>query len=830
MRSLYIYIFLCLLIIEPTIAQGLKFSGNEQPIDKRTSLEVFKNKSISFNDNFEIDFYLALDYETRVGHILRIKGKKDDRIYNLLYEGHGGHCVFRFNEEGRSSLIVTEINRSELVDSKWVKIKIAFDLSNDFVELSIQDHKFKVQDLLLPKVYKPEIIFGKSDYIIDVPSFSIKNLSIGNNENKYIFPLKENEGNTLHGSQGESLGEVSNPEWLINDAYRWKQITSASSQSVAGSNYNEQSKEIYYFNRDSIFIFNTKTNEAKTVSFRERCPVELVLATNYIDTKRNKLYVYEVYYNKPYSESTIASLDLNTYEWKVESHDQLQRELHHHGAFYNTRNNELTIFGGYGNNMYSNDFYSYNPDSIGWTKLAKFGGDIIFPRYFLSTAYDEKENSAYIFGGMGNETGEHIVGRKYLYDLYKVNFDTKAIAKLWQTSWEGDKVVPARNLVLYGDSYLYALCYPEHVSESFLKLYQFSLKDGAYCQLGDSIPIYSDKITTNAKLYYDEQLSSLFAIVQESRDDIASDVKVYSLAFPPVSAEELGNYPRGSKNSLISIILLSSVICSIVGYCIYRRYRRQQMITPKLTIQYSSKEKERMIKPNSIYFFGEFAVYDRLKKDVTHLFSAQLKQVFCLIIEQSNEDGITSQRLSNILWPEKPEDKVKNSRGVTINYLRKALSELDGIELVYNKGYFRIVESDNFYCDYSKCIQIISSADNIERNKEELLTILNRGKFLEHLDHPLFDSIKASIESHIEQPLLAEIEKSHMAKTYSTTIELAKAIFNLDSLNDSALSYQIKALLSLKMEDEARLRYMSFVAEYKKTMGDNYPHSFQDLS
>lgn len=831
MRFCHVFFILYIFVVQSAIAQGLKFSGNEQPIDKRTSFDVFNHKSISFTDNFDIDFFLSLDYQTRVGHIVRIKNKNDDKIYNLLYEGHEGHCVFRFNEEGRSSLIVTEIDKNELINFSWVKVKITFDLTNNSIELSIHNHKFRVKDLNLPKLYEPEIIFGKSDYIIDVPSFAIKQLSIGNNKNNYDFPLKENEGSIVHDSQGEAIGEVSNPEWLINDAYRWKLVTSANSRSIAGSNYNEAKKEIYYFNRDSIFIFNTKTNETKRIVFEKKCPVDLVLATNFIDTEHNKLYVYEVYYNRPYAGSTVACLDLSSYEWTVESHDQLQRELHHHGTFYNSSKQEQIIFGGYGNNMYSNKFYSYNLDSAKWKTLDKFGGDIIFPRYFLSTSYNVKENSAYIFGGMGNEAGEHIVGRKYLYDLYKVNFETKAITKLWQISWKGDNVVPARNLILSGDSCFYALCYPEHVSESFLKLYGFSLKDGAYQVLGDSIPIYSDKITTNAKLFYDKQLSSLFAIVQESKDDITSNIKVYSLAFPPISAEELGNYPRNSGSVNIFLILLFLVVCcSIVGYLVYRKYRKKHTINQKLTSGYPFKEKENTIRPNSICLFGEFIVFDRSKKDITHLFSTRLKQTFCLILEHSNGDGITSQRLSNILWPEKAEDKVKNSRGVTINHLRKALSELDGVELVYNKGYFRIVQTEEFYCDYTRCIQIISSNINIEKEKEELLTILSRGKFLEHSDHPVFDSIKASIEGHLEPLLLTEIEKSHIAKTHHTTIELAEAIFNIDTLNDSALSYEIKALLGLKMENEARLRYMSFVVEYKKTMGSDYPYSFQDLS
>lgn len=821
-------ILLCTLIPQLSNSQGLKFSGNEQPIDKRTSYNVFSHASVSFSEYFDIDFSLSLDASARMGHIVRIKNDKSDKIYNLFYDGQGDHYVFRFNEEGRSSLVVAEIDKHLLSETNWIKVKVALDLINDSIGLTIQNHVFSANDIGLPDKYHPELIFGKSDYIIDVPSFAIRNLSIGNNKKRYIFPLRESEGDIVHDDKGNIIGDVSNPEWLINDSYKWKLIASADSKTQAGSAYNEAKKEVYYFNQDSIFVYNVKTDESRTIVFRERCPVDLILATNFIDTKRERLYVYEVYYNRPYNGATVASLDLNSFEWTIESYDNLNHELHHHGSFFNPAEEAFTIFGGFGANLYSKEFYSYDLDSSKWNLLDSLRGDVIFPRYFLSVGFNEKENAAYIFGGMGNESGEHIVGRKYLYDLYKVDFDTKHTTKLWETSWVGDNVVPARHIVLDGDSCFYALCYPEHVSKSFLKLYQFSLKDGEHKHLGDSIPIYSDKITTRAQLYYDEQLTSLFAVVQESIDDISSSIKVYSLAFPPIAEDELGNYPKAASDRkyfiIFSVLLMGFVV---IGYFIYQRSRSRQSINRKLVRESLKGARKNVSRANAIYLFGDFTVLDRHNKDITHLFSTRLKQTLCLILEHSIGDGISSQRLSNLLWPERSEDKVKNLRGVTINHLRKALSELDGVELIHEKGNFKIVQTDQFYCDYIRCIQIISG--KLDDNKNELVNILNRGKFLKFSDHSLFDYIKTAIERNLEPILLNEIEKSYRSETHQTTIDLAEAIFNIDPLNDNALAYEIKTLVKLKLEDEARLKYQAFTFEYRKSMGSDYPYSFQDL-
>jgi len=229
-------------------------------------------------------------------------------------------------------------------------------------------------------------------------------------------------------------------------------------------------------------------------------------------------------------------------------------------------------------------------------------------------------------------------------------------------------------------------------------------------------------------------------------------------------------------------------------------------------------------RPNAIYLFGEFTVRDRNDRDITYMFSAQLKQVFCLILQYSTtEGGIASQRLSSILWPDRPADKVKNSRGVTINHLRKVLGELDGIELIYEKGFFKLAHTEAFYCDYVRCMQIISE-NEVAEQRDELVEILSRGRFLQLSDHPLFDSFKEEMEKKLEPILLVEIEKSFEAGLYPTTIALADALFNIDPLNDEALSFQIKAMQKLKLVDEAKIRFQSFIIEYKKVIGDDYPH------
>lgn len=826
-KHLYIILLLALTASPTALAQGLKFNSAELPIDKRTSYNVFEQHTPTFTGRFDIEFDIRLYPVTEIGYVLRIKNLAGNKIYNLFYDGRGDD-FFKFNEEGKSCLITAKINREELLNAHWFRMKLSFDLTGDSITLVIHDRTFAAAQAGLPDTYEPVIVFGKSDHIIDVPSFAIQHLTVRGGKT-YSFELSQNEGNTVYDTKGRPLGLVQNPEWLINDAYHWRYRASFSSESVAGANYNPRRKEVYYFNRDTLFIYNVRTEETRMHRFAERCPVKLILGTNFIDPANDRLYVYEVYDDTaPAGEPSVASLDLNTYQWRVESHDRLPTQLHHHGSYFDPEQSRYTIFGGFGNMSYSRDFHTYDLQSGHWGgESGTRSGDPVFPRYFSSVGRLKRTNSVYVFGGMGNESGDQSVGRYYFYDLHRLDLNTGHVEKCWEIPWNKTNSVPVRGMVILNDSCFYTLCYPESVSNSYLHLYRFSIEDGSYEILSDSIPIHSDKITTNANLYYDDQQDDLFATVQEFDDDIRSRMRVYRLAFPPITAEELASHakPRngGSQWALALIAVLGT---ATVGGGFLWFLRKKTATGASGTTIAAAQTSEPAARPNSIRLFGDFAARDRHNRDITYLFTARQKQLFCLVLQHSMREGITSQRLSNLLWPDKAEDKVKNSRGVTINHLRKTLGEMDGIELVYNKGYFKLVQSPAFYCDYTRCIEIIAQ-DSIGDDRGELLQILSRGKFLKHDDQPLFDTFKEEVEYMLEPVLQLEMEKSFTEEEYLATLAFAEAVFCIDPLNDQALTYLIRSLNRMKRGEEARLRYQAFALEYKKTFDTEYPYPFR---
>lgn len=152
-----------------------------------------------------------------------------------------------------------------------------------------------------------------------------------------------------------------------------------------------------------------------------------------------------------------------------------------------------------------------------WDTLA-FSGDRVIPRYFSGMAVSNDYKRVYLYGGMGNEAGDQNVGRNYLYDLYRIDMQTRSVQKLWEAKAPAVNRVVPRNMILSADEkHLFLLGYPEYLPNSTLQLYRLSVRDGECEAVGDSIPIVSEEIATNANLYFNEELNEFYCPSKSSR-------------------------------------------------------------------------------------------------------------------------------------------------------------------------------------------------------------------------------------------------------------------------------------------------------------------------
>ena len=828
MRTARILTFILLFVTLQSSAQGLMFNGMESSIDERTSYDVFASRRPGFKDVLKIEFSLSMYLPSDFGYVLRIKNNEDERIFNLLYSGKewGGEYPFRLNEEGKSTIIKADIPHEYIEMGKWMQVSLEFSMAEGKVVLKVDDYVYETDIAPMSPLWRPVINFGKSDYMIDVPSMAVRNLTISDGRKVFLFPLNESEGLDVREVGGKTRGNVTNPQWLMHKSYKWDEVASFSSQTRAGVNYDKFRKQLVYYNGDSIQIYDFINKEARQHRFTSPCPVDPYLGTSFVNPYDSLLYVYEPYVEGGRSSSiTMAAYDQEENSWIVKSSDVLPIRFHHHSSYLDENRKKFVFFGGFGSMIYNGDFYSCNLNDYLWKKDTLPSGDRIYPRYFTSLGYSPSEDALYIFGGMGNESGEQIVGRHYFYDLYRLDLSTGVNTMIWGKDlvldWKEENMVPVRNMVLH-DGGFYTMCYPEFHTNSYLQLFYFDIESATYSKLCNKIPIRSDKMSTNANLYFDQDLRLLILTVMESSDDVQSQLRVYALSFPPLTDAE---YRAASRKSRVWLFVFVSLLMVLtVVSIIYSKARRDcNKDLGTLTIL---GRKRYLVdqKPNSICLFGGFSALDVNGNDVP--FPYQQRKMLCLIIKYSLDDGISSVRLSKIMWPDKSEDKVKNSRGVAINHLRHLLDNFDGVSLVCENGHFKLQYSDSFSCDW---MEFRKESLKEHPDMEKVMPIVSRGKFLPFIEDPVFDSFKEKTESLLINMLSAELIRCYERRQYVNVLDLADVIFHTDSLNEQALICQLNSLVRLKRAEDALVRYSAFVKEYNAMYDAEYEHDFKSL-
>lgn len=828
-------------------SQGLLFQANDKEIKERTSLQIFQEGEIPcFTKNFQLSFELSIrDFDT-FGYVFLLKEDQGKTKYSFTYTYlDGENSTFKFNTDGKENHYSLNL-RNDALAYQWIPVSFAFDLQQDVLTIRIGDNEKKITSLGLKETFCPHLFFGRYDYILDMPTFAIRNLKLeGDRSHSYTFPLNENEGEEVHTSTGKVLGTVVNPVWLINGSYHWEKLFEYSFQTPSGITFEPDSQRLIIFSQDSLFTYNLLKRQPQKYSYSNKLPVKLQLATHFMNTTDGKLYVYELN-NLPLGDATVAALDLNNREWKQTGVAALPVQLHHHDGFWDETTGKYLVFGGFGNKRFNNTFLEYDIEADRWDTLS-YSGDWIIPRYFSGMAVNKNREHVYVFGGMGNESGEQSVGRNYLHDLYLLDRKQQSVRRLWQNASD-HRLVVARDMILTPDEkYIYALCYPEYLSDTYLRLYRLTVDDGTMKALGDSIPMRSEEIMTNANLYYNSLTHEYYCTTTEFDKKGHTVIRTYVLSAPPVSLDEIRSY--GSRSSLeirwLWIMAGIGVLLLAGGVLFVRKKRGKQrnavlesssvLMSPpvgrepdksvqgKETLAKEDFESS-LVRPNAVYLFGPFTVIDRNGRDITHLFSSRLRQVFIYILLHSTHNGVLSASLNEVFWPDKPDDKVKNLKGVTINQIRKNLAELDGVELVHDKGYFRLVFTD-CYCDYFR-FRTLKNAEEVEN---ELGILLMRGKFLDGMDAGMMDHFKQKVEEFLSSFLPLEIERLYQQHKYDAVIRFCNVLFRVDPVNELALAYGMHALNHTGSSQEAILQYSLFVREYRQMMNEEYSTSYAEL-
>lgn len=844
----------------------MQFYGNEKRISERSSFQVFTDECIPApTGRFDISFEYATNNIESPGYILYLKNADGEEAFNLTYVCEHGKKHFMFAQDGKQIYYTAQYDDKN-PEGKWMLVSLQMDIANNRAEISIGSQNAALEDIGLKKGQKftPQPFFGMYDHILETASFSIRNLTISNGTKSWHFPLNENKGENVHDSQGNVIGHIKNPIWLINNSYHWKPIFRFYSATPSGLAFDVRKQKFHIYNQDSITsysLYEQATEQFPYTPGSNRLPTRLGM--NFVNETQGIIYAYEL---NGKEDTYIAEINPEERIWKNIAKGEIPLQMHHHCGLYDPQRRRLLFFGGYGNRQYYNHFITYNFTQSHWDTLV-FSGDIIPPRFFAGIATTPDGKYAYIYGGKGNDAGDQNIGIQYYYDLYRVDFETLQIKKLWEHKAPKANRVPVRNMILSKDGkYIYLLAYPEYKPESQLQMYRISISDGGYEALGDSIPLTSEEIATNANLYFNPEQDEFYCTIQEFEKYGQNTTRIYSLANPPVSLADLVFYdepadlPEETARWIYqAIAMLVTVIGGLsIFIFICRKKLMRRTLTPREEIPPHTtevtapptttsqvpalKEEEepgfflpetRITRNNNLSLFGTFYATDRNGRDITYMFSPKIRHLFLyLLINSITKDGVLSSDLNSLFWPDKPDDKIKNLKNVTMSHLRKTLQEMDGIELTHQKGYFKIQLTEACYCDYQQFFVLtggMKQAPATDDKMKELYDIFSQGKFLHTIESSLFDYPKQATETFVIQLLSEQVGNLYKSGKDKSTIYACKMLFSIDSLSDTAMTYIVCTYRKQDKLDKAMQFYMAFCKEYRKIMGEDYPIAFEEV-
>lgn len=859
MKKLVIILtFFCCFL--PVFSQGLQFYGNEKNIDERSTLTIPAGEDEAKNvEVYELNFSLKNHNINSPGNIFCIHNRRDNTAYALTfnYDTLSDAATFIFAKSGESNLFSTTFKGAELPE-KSMPVRLRIDRNDGTIHIAIGSHKSTIPVAELKNTdFAPQLYFSMSRHMVESASFSIKDLKITADGKETVIPLTESNGVTVHDSKGNPVGKVTLPNWLINRSYYWQPEWKIFSSTPTGFAFDPARQMFYSYNADSIKSLDLRTDRLTLMPLKgDSLPARLGM--NILDEATGRIIPYEVY-----NEAMFAEINPDAGEWTLLEKSPLNAVWHHHASVYRRKDNSLLLFGGYGNRRYSDKLIRYSLTSHEWDTIP-LRGDRIDPRFYTAMMLTASEDTIYLYGGKGNAEGLQDLGTKYYYDFYLIDLKSRNIKKLWQQNAPADNRVPARTLIPDPDGkHFYAITYPEYRPHSSLQLYRISMADGSSTAVGDTIPLISEEIATNVALYINPALECLYCVVQQFEKYGQTTTSVYSIATPPVSAAQLLG-PAANKRNLtrLAFIILSPLLLALLAIIIVRRRkksrreRRRIIINePPVTvtqepetantadigtdlpmvhyIEDSVKDLPQQPKSNCISLFGPFSAIDANRRSVTHLFSPKLKLIFLyILLHTETRNGVTSPELNATFWADKEPDKVKNLRNVTLNKLRKALADIDGLSLVYEQGVFRIETDSRCYTDIGRLFGLTSQLSDAVPHAgkiHEINAIIIKGQFLADTPEPLFDYFRQKMETFLVKYLAAAIARSYKEGKYDLVRRLCYALLETDPLSEIALTYLIRVARDTGRHDRARTIYNTFCRDYLKMMGEEYQRPFNDF-
>lgn len=844
---------------------GLRFKSHDFQSDYRTTLDV-GDVFFKFNKDFKLGFYFDFYSESMFGNIATII-TDDGRLCSVM--------VSSMNDGSFKPALVID-NELHILDNPALtlhyntenQIEITLSKATNTLSLTFNNTDREIP-FDLTDTSSATFMFGisKERRITDIAPIDLRNVRVfTDGKNIHHWDLKYHSSQETIADELAGLNaNITNPHWLIDDHADLRKIYSATLKEKVQTAFDPKNELFYIVSDDKILTFSPLTGDKKETPIKGGNRV--MAYSNYLvyDTVSDALINYNLTGGK------MLAFSRNTSKWDFSNNGQDEEPTHFNHAVAIDGHN-MYAFGGYGFYKFHNDLY----------KLDFLTGEIVEcrPEHELipttSAAAAVLNDTLYIFGGRGNQSGRQELPSSYNYALYAYDINTWSGGLVWKTDSVVKDFLPTQMMYYVKDDD----CFYMGSTLGGGQMIRISRSRPEWGVASTSLQANMDYHDAVFNLYRSNDEKRYYFVIDKRTDNVTHDYSIYTITAPFLRDELLivnktnnveADSTQESPTTTLPYIIAAIAVIALAAAWMVRRKRRTvaAMAIPSAPdspapvtdddspepsdptdnadeavdeLDYSfitagrAKESTHYFdrSHSSISLLGGFNVRDKEGNDITSRFTSRLKNLLVLLLLSCRkyESGIKYQIIDEQIWYDKDEKSAQNNRNVSMRKLRLLLEEVGNVSIVYDKGFFKIETNDVLF-DYKEIDSRISEIEHSENVSHELvneiLELLLMGPLLPNTHYDWLDKYKAEY-SDAALTMLNKLLKYEQGKDDELAYRIADTISLHEPLSEEAMIAKCRILNSRGMIGMAKNIHMKFCREYLKSLGEEYGLDFASIS
>lgn len=662
----------------------------------------------------------------------------------------------------------------------------------------------------------------------DVAPFDLRNVSVSRDSKPFRkWDLREYSETGCVDENHGTYALATNPYWLIDDNYAWKEVHSIKVNSSPQCAFDAKNDFVYVIQDNSrILRYDLAAGKESVIQVKGGVPATNNFSQLIVDTLRNQLVSFKI------DEGRVSMFDFGTRLWSMERQVFPKSRHWHHTSTFNPVDTSVLSFGGYGYYKYNNILTKFDLNANEHRKINLEG---IFPRYSSSSCV--VGDTLYIYGGRGSETGSQEISTVYLYDLFGVDTKTWEVTHVGDFPVEQTMFLPAENMVYNREEKeLYVL-----TDADGGRLLRLSPESGKAEFIGGTLPKPMSSKYLYRNLFHSDNLSRLYAVYDTDDGEGNSVLEIYSINYPPLTR----TYAGQSVSKPFKWWLYAALALFAAAIMTPLAVRRRKVTGNEIQDDRMEGDSEQFPPTESspketgqsragVYLLGDFRVLDKEGKDISSEFTPTIRNFLVLVILNSDihRNGILGTRLDETLWSHKSAESARNNRYVTLRRLRILLSRIGDVSVNTKSDYWNVSFPEGTSCDYleAKNYLLSGSRHESETKLDEILETLRHGPLLPQIEEEWLDSYKSDFSNETVD-FLSEILKTRLTLGNSRLcVKIADTILSHDILNEEAMEVKCRLLYGMGKKSLAVNAYELFSREYKLLLNEDYPRTLADIT